>query len=231
MQLRSRLSWLNWRRLSGAFGRAAWLHVLIILGAGAAVRWPLLALAPLFTTDSRCCYYHYAVHQLLAGQPFDSDLHYPPGYAVFLASVLRVADLDTAAVTFVQHGLGLATGVLVYFLGRRLFGPLVGLAAALVTVLDAELALYEHAVMAEALFTGLLVGAIALLVLGVARYPWPTAAGCGFLLGLATLVRPVGQSLPLVLLFVPAAISVGKRLRLTGIAVASMVAFLLPVML
>ena len=221
----------SWHGLSGAFRGAVWLHLTIILAAGAAVRWPLLALAPLFTTDSRCCYYRYAVHQLLAGQPFDSDLHYPPGYAVFLAGVLRVSDLDTAAVAFVQHGLGLAVGVLVYFLGRRLFGPLVGLTAALATVLDGELATYEHAVMTEALFTFLLVGAIGLLVLGVARYPWQTAAGFGLLLGLATLVRPVGLPLPLVLLIVPAAVSFSKRLRLTGIAVAGVAVLLLPVML
>ncbi len=214
-----------------AFHRATWLHVLVILAAGAAIRWPLLALAPLFTTDSRCCYYRYAVHQLLAGQPFDSDLHYPPGYAVFLAGVLRVADLDTAAVTLVQHGLGLASGLLVYFLGRRLFGPLVGLAAALATMLDGELAVYEHAVMTEALFTFLLVGAIGLLVLGVTRYPWQTAAGFGLLLGLAALVRPVGLPLPLVLLLVPAAVSFGKRLQLTTIAVAGAALILLPVML
>ena len=221
----------SWHGLSGAFRGAVWLHLTIILAAGAAVRWPLLALAPLFTTDSRCCYYRYAVHQLLAGQRFDSDLHYPPGYAVFLAGVLRVSDLDTAAVAFVQHGLGLAVGVLVYFLGRRLFGPLVGLAAALATVLDGELATYEHAVMTEALFTFLLVGAIGLLVLGVARYPWQTAAGFGLLLGLTTLVRPVGLPLPLVLLIVPAAVSFSKRLRLTGIAVAGAALILLPVML
>ena len=214
-----------------AVQRAAWLHVLIVLGAGAALRWPLLALAPLFTTDSRCCYYHYAVHQFLAGQPFNSDLHYPPGYAVFLAAVLRVADLDTAAVTFVQHGLGLLTGVLVYFLGRRLVGPLAGLAAALLTVLDRELATYEHVVMTEALFTCLLVGAIGLLVLAVARYPWPAATGFGLLLGLATLVRPVSLPLPLLLLLVPAAVSVGQRLRLTGSAVLGAAVLLLPVML
>ena len=228
MQLLSRFSWSV---RVGAFRRAVWLHVLVILAAGATVRWPLLALAPFFTTDSRCCYYHYAANQLLAGQPFNSDLHYPPGYAVFLAGVLRIADLDTAAVPFVQHLLGLASSLLVYFLGRRLFGPLVGLAAALLTVLDGELALYEHAVMTEALFTFLLVGAIGLLVLGVARYPWQTAAGFGLLLGLAALVRPVGLPLPLGLLLVPAAISFSKRLQLTGIAVASAALILLPVML
>ena len=145
--------------------------------------------------------------------------------------MLRVADLDTAAVTVVQHGLGLASGVLVYLLGRRLFGPLVGLVAALLTVLDVELALYEHAVMTETLFIFLVVGAIGLLVLGVARYPWQTAAGFGLLLGLATLVRPAGLPLPLVLLVVPAAVSFTKRLRLTGIAVAGAAVLLLPVML
>ena len=86
MQLLSRF---NGAARVGAFRGAGWLHVLVILAAGAAVRGPLLALAPFFTTDGRCCYYRYAVHQLLAGHPFDSGLHYPPGYAVFLAGVLR----------------------------------------------------------------------------------------------------------------------------------------------
>ena len=178
------LNWFSHRGLAGVSRSAVWLHVIIILAAGATLRWPLLALSPFFPTDdSRCCYYRYAVHQLLAGQPFDSGLHYPPGYAVFLAGVLGVANLDTAAVTLVQHLLGLAGGLLVYLIGRRLFGPLVGLVAALLTVLDVELALYEHAVMTEALFIFLVVGAIALLVLGVARYPWQTTAGFGLLLG------------------------------------------------
>ena len=122
-------------------------------------------------------------------------------------------------------------GLLVYFLGRRLFGPLVGLVAALLTVLDGELALYEHAVMTETLFTFLLVGAIGLLVFGVARYPWETAAGFGLLLGLATLVRPVGLPLPLVVLLAPAAVSFSQRLQLTGMAVAGAAVILLPVML
>lgn len=225
------LSQLSWRALAGAFRSTVWLHVSIILVAGVALRWPLLALAPFFTADSYCCYYRYAVHQLLAGQPFDSGLHYPPGYAVFLAGVLQAADLATAAVAFVQHGLGLVTGLLVFFLGRRLFGPLVGLVAALLTVLDGELATYEHAVLSEALFTFLLVGATVLLVLGVARYPWQAAVGFGLLLGLATLVRPVGLPLPLGLLLVPAAVSLRKRLWLTGIAVVGAALILLPVML
>ena len=205
--------------------------MLVILAAGAALRWPLLALAPFFTTDSRCCYYHYAANQLLVGQPFDSGLHLPPGYSLFLAAILAVTEGSTAAAMLVQHLLGLAAGLLVYLIGRRLFGPLVGLVAALLTVLDVELALYEHAVMTETLFTILLVGAIGLLVFGVVRYPWQAAAGFGLILGLATLVRPVGLPLPLVLLLVPVAVSFSKRLQLTTIAVAGTALILLPVML
>ncbi len=180
-----------------------WLHVLIILGAGAAVRWPLLALAPFFTTDSRCCYYHYAANQLLAGQPFDSGLHLPPGYSLFLAAILAVTDGSTSAAMLVQHLLGLAAGLLVYLIGRRLFGPLVGLVAALLTVLDVELALYGHAVMTETLFTVLLLSALAAALL---RWPgsiWLKVAGFGMLAGTATLVRPTGLLLPCLVLLLP----------------------------
>ena len=186
-----------------AFHRATWLHVLVILAAGAVVRWPLLELAPFFSTDSRCCYYHYAANQLLAGQPFDSGLHYPPGYSLFLAAILAVTGGSTAAAMLVQHLLGLAAGVLVYLIGRRLFGPLVGLVAALLTVLDVELALYEHAVMSETLFALLLLCGMVLVLLRLPGSIWSKVASFGVLLGAATLVRPTGSLLPLVVLLLP----------------------------
>lgn len=186
-----------------AVHRATWLHVLVILAAGAALRWPLLALAPFFTTDSRCCYYHYAANQFLAGQPFDSDLHLLPGYSLFLAAILAVTDGSTAAAMLVQHLIGLAAGLLVYLIGRRLFGPLVGLAAGLLTVLDVELALYEHAVMTETLFALLLLCALAVVLLRVPGSVWLKVAGFGLLSGVATLVRPTGLLLPGLVLLLP----------------------------
>ena len=186
-----------------AFHKATWLHVLVILAAGAALRWPLLALAPFFTTDSRCCYYHYAANQLLVGQSFDSGLHLPPGYSLFLAAILAVTEGSTAAAMLVQHLLGLAAGLLVYLIGRRLFGPLVGLVAALLTVLDVELALYEHAVMTETLFALLLLCALALVLLRLPGSIWLRVAGFGLLAGAATLVRPTGLLLPGLVLLLP----------------------------
>ena len=186
-----------------AVHRATWLHVLIILGAGATLRWPLLELAPFFTTDSRCCYYHYAANQLLAGQPFDSGLHLLPGYSLFLAAILAVAEGSTATAMLVQHLLGLAAGLLVYRIGRRLFGSLVGVVAALLTVLDVELALYEHAVMTETLFTLLLLCALALVLLRLPGSIWLRVAGFGLLAGAATLVRPTGLLLPGLVILLP----------------------------
>ena len=200
MQLLSRFDWHNPIEV---FRSATWLHVLVILAAGAALRWPLLALAPFFTIDSRCCYYHYAVHQLLAGQPFDSGLHLPPGYSLFLAAILAVTDGSTAAAMLVQHLIGLAASLLVYLIGHRLFGPLAGLTAALLTALDVELALYEHAVMTETLFTVLLLGALALVLLRLPGSIWLKVMGFGLLAGTATLVRPTGLLLPCLVLFLP----------------------------
>ncbi|MDE2994268.1 MAG: hypothetical protein OXU67_10335, partial [Chloroflexota bacterium] len=116
-----------------------------------------------------------------------------------------------------------AAGLLVYLIGRRLFGPLVGLVAALLTVLDVELALYEHAVMTETLFALLLLCVPALVLLtcqngttirssdravlaGQLRLPgsiWLKVAGFGLLAGAVTLVRPTGTFLPFLVLLLP----------------------------
>jgi len=123
----------------------------------------------------------------------------PAGYPAFLRAVLVVHDL--AAVPAVQHLLGLATGVLVYALVRRLGVGAVGACiAAAPVLLDAyELDLEQH-ILSEALFTLLVAAAFAFL-LWLRR---PTLAVCavvGGLLAAAALTRSVG----LVLIVPPAA--------------------------
>ena len=222
------LSRFNGLARVGAFRGATWLHVLLILGTGTALRWPLLTLAPFFTTDSRCCYYRYAVHQLLAGQPFDSNMLHLPGYAAFLAAILGVTGIHTFAVVLIQHALGLATGLLVYALGRHLFHPLVGLLAALATVLDVELALYEHEIMPETLFMFLMVCAICLLVFGLERYRWRAAVFFGVVAGLLVMVRPVGLMFAAVIVVAPQNSTLGARARVILAALAGLLTVLLP---
>jgi hypothetical protein len=117
----------------------------------------------------------------------------PAGYPAFLRAVLVVHDL--AAVPAVQHVVGLATGVVVYALVRRLgAGPVLGSIAAAPVLLDAYQLNVEQHILSEALFTLLAASALAVLL-------WrsrPSVAACavtGLLLAAAALTRSVGLAL------------------------------------
>ncbi len=117
----------------------------------------------------------------------------PAGYPAFLRALLWVHDL--AVVPAVQHVIGLATGVVVYALVRRLgAGTVAGSIAAAPVLFDAYQLNIEQHILSEALFSLLAIGALAVLV-------WrgrPTLAACvatGLLLALAALTRSVGLAL------------------------------------
>lgn len=144
-----------------------------------------------FTGDSTF-YTTYAEHLIPSRS---KSLGYP-----FLLKVLEPFH-SWVLVAGLQHLLGLATAVLLYALLRRAGLP--GWGAALATVpqlFDGYQIELEHLVMAEALFTFLLMAGLA-LVLWRDRGPlWLTAAA-GLLLGWAVLVRSAGLPvLPLLLL-------------------------------
>ncbi len=117
----------------------------------------------------------------------------PAGYPAFLRAVLAVHDL--AVVPAIQHVFGLLVGGLVYALVRRLGpGPVAGSIAAAPVLFDAyELNIEQH-VLSEALFTLLVVLALAVLL-------WrerPSLGACiitGILLAAAALTRSVGLAL------------------------------------
>jgi hypothetical protein len=117
----------------------------------------------------------------------------PAGYPAFLRAVLVVHDL--AAVPAVQHVIGLATGVVVYALVRRLgAGSVLGCIAAVPVLFDAYQLNIEQHILSEALFSLLVVGALAMLL----WRPRPTLAVCvgaGVILAAAALTRSVGLAL------------------------------------
>jgi hypothetical protein len=114
----------------------------------------------------------------------------PAGYPALLRAVLLVHDL--AAVPAVQHVMGLASGVLVYALVRRLGAGAVGASIAAAPVLfDAyQLDLEQH-ILSEALFSLLVAGALVVL-LWRARPSYAACAATGALLAAAALTRSVG---------------------------------------
>ena len=102
-------------------------------------------------------------------------------------------------VAAVQHLMGLGVAVMIYLLLRRAgVSARWSTAATLPVLLDGFEIEDEHMVMAEALFTFLVMLAL-LLMLWRSRVPWPIALVAGLLAGYAVDVRSEG--LPVVILF------------------------------
>ncbi len=114
----------------------------------------------------------------------------PPGYPWFLAAVYRVFGISPTAPRMAQACLGLVNVMLLFLLGRAMFGAGAGLAAALIG------ALYWGWVHAEGeLNSPVLEVLLYLLLAGAlwrwARSPrWGWALAAGALLGLHALIRP-----------------------------------------
>ena len=119
------------------------------------------------------------------------------GYSLFLRALLPFHSFTL--VTGVQHLMGLGIAVMVYVLARRAgVSKLWATAATLPVLLDGFEIEDEHMVMAEALFTFLVVLAM-LLILWRSRTSWVTALIAGLLVGYAVIVRTEG--LPILVLF------------------------------
>ena len=195
-----------------------------MLALGAALRLALmLAQRPGFLgyTDSQA--YLQAADTVLFG-----DALRPAGYPVFLRLV-HVFDANLSFSTLVQHGLGLATGVLLYLTVRR-----VGvsrwwalLPVAIVSFSGPQLFL-EHAVMSESLFGFLQAAALycAIRALSGNAIAWTAAAG--LLVGASACVRTLGLLLiPVFAIWAAAALPQAPRRRIL-LTAATTVAAVLP---
>lgn len=150
------------------------------------------------------------------------DLVRPAGYPIFLRLLEPLHSF--AVVTFVQHLLGLAVGVMVYLTVLRRGAPAwAGILASVPVLLDAYQIELEHLLVSDSLFTFLIVAA-ACLTLTRAPSPW-TAAAVGLLLAAATLTRTVG--LPLIAVFAFFLLWYGYRDGAGRTLRRSLVAFLL----
>jgi hypothetical protein len=194
--------------------------LLLLLTVGLAMRLAFTFRAPVFVVNDSVTYFQ-SGYDLARGYGFDLAFKRTPLYPLFVAGVVYVVGEDLQALGFVQHLLGLVSVALTYLLGRTLFGRPAGLAAGLLIALSGPLIIYEHYVLAEPLFIPLLLGFALAFVLGVRRASLRWLLGAGLLLGLASLARPVGQA---VLLVLPIPLLLGLRpwrAALGGLALAA----------
>jgi len=174
-------AWIGANRLfSIALGAGALLRLIAMLGYPG-VLW--------FSGDS----YVY-LGAALRPRP---DLSKTTGYSLFLRALEPLHSLTLVA--GVQHLMGLGIAVMVYVLARRAgVGERWATAGALLVLLDGFQIEDEHMVMAETLFTFLVVLAM-LLILWRRELFWPVALLAGVLVGCAVVVRSEG--LPVLILF------------------------------
>src|SRR5271154_6548836 len=112
------------------------------------------------------------------------------GYSFFLRALLPFHSLTL--VTVIQHLMGLAVAVMIYVLLRRNnVSKIWSTAATLPVLLDGYMIEDEHMIMAEALFTFLIMLAM-LLILWRRDIKWWTALIAGLLVGYAVTVRTEG---------------------------------------
>ena len=125
------------------------------------------------------------------------DLSKTTGYSLFLRTLLPFHSFTL--VTGLQHLMGLGIAVMIYVLARRAgVSKRWSTLATLPVLLDGFEIEDEHMIMAEALFTFLVMLAL-LLILWRYRTWWPIALVAGLLVGYAVDVRSEG--LPLLVLF------------------------------
>jgi hypothetical protein len=150
------------------------------------------------------------------------------GYSFFLRLLMPFHSFTL--VTGVQHLMGIAVAVMIYVLLRRNGVPKTWAAiATLPQLLDGYIIEDEHLIMAEPLFTFMLMIAT-LLLLWRPRPAWWTAVIAGLLIGAAAIVRTEGEvMLALIPLFLLVRGWSWKTLRGWGMAVVFAVASLIPV--
>jgi hypothetical protein len=212
-------------RLSGwgdRFIRLVRRHPLMsaFLAIGAALR--LLAL---ITYQPALMLYGDSYGYLKSESTLTPDPWHPMGYPLLLRALSVTHWLP--AVPLLQHLAGLGLGLAIYaFLRRRGARNWLAALAAAPVLLDAYQIDVEQFILAEVLFECLMVGALGALMWRKLPTRW-AVAGCGLLLGLAAITRPVATvGLPLVIAYLFMR-GLGWR-RAAGLAIAITLAFCIP---
>lgn len=203
-----------------------WLVATVLLGLVLRVSWVLwVSREPqgIFLDPTR--YLGYA-RQIADGngmvEPLTGDptAYYPPGYPWFLGIVTWLSspftDSPWLVAGLLQAALGAASVALVAFVAKHLAGARAGLVAAVVYALYPNLIFHTGALLGETLYNFLFLAFLA----AVFSRPWDASfsrrriVGCGVLLGLAVLVRPI--SLAVIPVLVLAWLLARKDYRVTA---------------
>ncbi len=233
----SRLTADDWRVRGAAVrrrlrpeSRAQWVLLALVVGGVGLRLLSMISWFPVTTTLSDAWPYSY-----YAGtDPFSNPQH-PAGYSALLA-LLGIFTREVVVAVFIQHLLGIASGLLLYAGVRRITGSeWPGLVPAGIVLLGGDQIYLEHSIMSESTFVFLLSGSLYACVRAIDDpspwWRWPLATAV--LVALATTVRAAGVFLIPVLVLAIVLSSPRPwlpRWRLPAIVAGLAVALLIPYM-
>jgi len=142
----------------------------------------------------------------LAIELFESDAYssptsqfYTPGYPFFVGTIYSIVDKRPWVVLLVQIALNVFTLFLVYRLGLLLANPRIAWLSGVLYTLEPLAIYYTNAFLTETLFSLIFTGSMISLFHGIKNRRLNYLLASGFLLGLATYVRPVTLYFPIVI--------------------------------
>jgi 4-amino-4-deoxy-L-arabinose transferase-like glycosyltransferase len=112
-----------------------------------------------------------------------------PLYPYWLAFVCKLSNNDFHGIRALQHAIGIITALLIYGIGRKLFGQCAGFFAGLLSVLYFPFLCVEFYFLRDFLALHFLAWFLLLSVLAREKESWIWTLGAGFILGLAILTR------------------------------------------
>ncbi len=167
------------------------------------------------TRESRIYYPDELEYQQLAIRIIDNhefgSTFRVPGYPAFISGIYYVFGAHPNLVFLIQIVINILTILTLYVLALRLFSTRVGEIAACLYLLDPLPAFYSMTVLSDTLFSFIFLVALSLFIFGMKERRGVWLALSGLALGLSILIRPVGQYLPCLLLFIIFACPDGNR--------------------
>lgn len=150
------------------------------------------------------------------------DLFRAPGYPAFLAMILGITGESLTAVLFIQFVLGLGCAAILYLLGKQILHENLGLLGSVIFLLSPNSLFWSATIMTEILFSvGMLLSLYLIWKSMKDQFPlWQI----GILLGVLTLIRPIG--LYLILLWA-VWLFIGRLLKLVSMPTIQKIAIFL----
>jgi 4-amino-4-deoxy-L-arabinose transferase-like glycosyltransferase len=156
----------------------------------------------LFQSDG--FFYNQIALDFLRTFSFDSiGIFRTPGYPLFLVLIYSIFGVKPWVVIFFQFLLNIGSISLLYLLGKAIFNKKIAIIASLFYLIEPYSVFYSSSLMSDGLFTFIFLLSMLMLVYGFKNNKLKYFCISAFLLGVATLVRPITQYFPiLVILFI-----------------------------